>query len=162
MSRINVYTDDDEYEGSTLAGWFTPERAEKVEGDTEWDGNNMADVHVGANRWQRLYRTAQGRYVVETRSAWVNEQTTHRFLTDEQAREWLLVNNSDEHVERWFGELEEEKGPGRPAIGPMVNVRLGAERTARIDAACTEGESRAAAIRRLLDERLDELDELLA
>lgn len=153
MTRINVYTHD-EFEGPRLHGYFYPERAEKVDGDTEWDGNNMADVHVGANRWQNLYRTAQGRYVVETRSAWTTEQTTHRYLTGDEAREWLLINHSDEHVETWFGELEEEKGPGRPEVGPVINVRIGAELAAKVDAARTEGESRAAAIRRLLADAL--------
>lgn len=150
MTRINVYTAADEYDAPALAGWFDPDSAHTVEGRREWDGNNMADVHVGANRWQTLYRTKGGRYVLRQESAWTTEQTTHEFVTDTSAKQWLLINESDDLVEQWFGEIEEEKGPGRPEIGPMVNVRLGEELTAKVDAARTEGESRAAAVRRLL------------
>jgi hypothetical protein len=154
MDRINVF-ETDHYDGaSSLAGWFDADRAEKVEGRREWDGNNMADVHVGANRGQNLYRTAKGRYVVHGWSNWVNEDDTYRFVTEAEAREWLLVNESDDMTEKWFGEIEDEKGPGRPEVGPATNVRLGEDLTAKVDAARQDGESRAAAIRRLLAEAL--------
>ncbi|WP_289007868.1 CopG family transcriptional regulator [uncultured Thermomonospora sp.] len=154
MARINVFAVD-EYDGTrTLAGWFDPDRARAIEGRREWDGNDLADVHVGANRWQTLYRTAGGRWVLETSSAWQHEETTYQFITDEQARQWLLVNGSDDVVEEYFGEIEEERGPGRPEIGPVTTIRLGEELTARVDAARRDGESRAAAIRRLLEAAL--------
>jgi hypothetical protein len=144
MPRINVPY------GDGRVGWFNDDQAEQVEGRREWDGSNMADVHAGANRWQTLYRTKRGQYVLRRESAWQTEQTTYEFVSDEDARDWLLRNESDEEVERWFGEIEEEKGPGRPEIGPAIRVRLGEELTARVDAARVDGESRAAAIRRLL------------
>lgn len=149
MTRINAYDDEGRL------GWFDLESAEAVEGNEEWDGNNMADVHVGANRSNTLYRTKGGRFVLRYDSAWQNEETTYTFIDSERAREWLLKNESDDEVEEWFGEIEEEKGPGRPEIGPMINVRLGKELTAKVDAVRQDGESRAAAIRRLLADALD-------
>lgn len=53
---------------------------------------------------------------------------------------------------------EPERGPGRPEVGPATNLRLGPDRTARIDAIRQHGDSRAATIRRLLDGALDDLD----
>jgi hypothetical protein len=154
MTRINVYTAADEYEGPALAGWFDPDSADKIEGRREWDGQNMADVHVGANRGQILYRTKGGRWVLHNWSSWTNEADSYQFIGDEGAKQWLLINESDAEVERWFGEIEEEKGPGRPEVGPATNVRLGDDLTGKVDAARIEGESRAAAIRRLLADAL--------
>lgn len=154
MDRINVFENGEDDYGRPvrrLAGWFDLDRATPVEGRRKWDGNNRADVHVGANRAQTLYRTAQGRYVLHTTSAWVNEEDVWQFITPERAREWLTINESDDVIEEWFGKLEEETGPGRPEIGPATQVRLGIELTARVDAARAEGESRAAAIRRLVE-----------
>lgn len=155
MSRINVYADT-EFDGPLLSGWFDPDRAERVEGRQEWDGQNMADVHVGANRGQNLYRTAKGRYVLEGWSLWVNESDTYRFLTNDEAREWLLINESDDHVTKWFGELEEERGPGRPETvgGKPVNLRLGDDLTEQISQRGQDGEPFAATVRRLLGEAI--------
>lgn len=44
--------------------------------------------------------------------------------------------------------------PGRPRVGRATIIRLGPELTARVDAARQDGESRAAAIRRLLSDAL--------
>lgn len=155
MDRINVFENGEDDYGRPvrrLAGWFDRDRADQVQGRREWDGSNRADVHVGANRSQTLYRTAQGRYVLHTTSAWVTEEDVWQFITPERAREWLTINESDDVIEAWFGKLEEEEtGPGRPEIGPATQVRLGVELTARVDAARAEGESRAAAIRRLVE-----------
>jgi hypothetical protein len=154
MDRINVFEYGEDDHGRPvrrLAGWFDRDRADQVQGRREWDGNNLADVHVGANRSQTLYRTAQGRYVLHTTSAWVNEKDVWQYITPERAREWLTINKNDDVIEEWFGPLEEETGPGRPEIGPATQIRLGPELTERVDAARAEGESRAAAIRRLVE-----------
>jgi len=154
MSRINIYSVD-EYDGPVLEGWFDPDKALLIEGRREWDGNNHVCVHLRSDaRGQNLYRTAGGRWVLETWSRWQNEEARHEFVSDEQARQWLLINGSDDVVEEYFGEIEEERGPGRPEIGPVTTIRLGEELTARVDAARRDGESRAAAIRRLLEAAL--------
>lgn len=154
MARTNIYRFD-EYEGKQLDGWFDPKKAEAFEEDTRWDGNNNVSVVAGGQfEHEALYRTKAGRWVLNHWSQWEGRPDTYQYVSDDEAREWLLKCGRDEAVEQYFGELEEESGPGRPAIGPMVNVRLGEELTKRVDAARQEGESRAAAIRRLLEQAL--------
>jgi hypothetical protein len=150
MTRTNVYHHD-EYDGDTLAGWFDQDRATAYDGACEWDGSNSADINVGANRWQTLYRTAQGRWVIENRSAWEKEPTTYRFAEPTDAREWLLKNGYDKAVIRHFGPVEEERGPGRPEVGPAVHTRLPQDLVDSIDAMAKDsGVSRAEMIRDLL------------
>jgi hypothetical protein len=151
MNRI-VIAETDEYSGErTVIGHFDYDKAERFEEDTRWDGNNHISVNT-SSQWdhQQLLRTAGGRWVLNTWSQDQGRPETYEFISDDKAREWLLFNKEDEAVEKYFGEVEEEKGPGRPEVGPATNVRLGEELTAKVDAARRDGESRAAAIRRLL------------
>lgn len=156
MARITVYvTDDNPFGGPAerhAAGYFDPDRADFIEGDTYWTGDDHACTHLkDANRKEDLYRTAGGRWVVRTESSWQGEQTRYRFIIDDDAREWLLVNESHDLVEKWFGKQPEEDGPsvgGRPAIGPSINVAYQAELLERIEAAAkAAGLSRAAWLR---------------
>lgn len=161
MARTNVYIypniDDDfgawaESEGRpVLAGHFDLDKAERFKEDTEWDGSNHRSLATGIwYRHEALYRTAGGRWVKNWWSQWQGETETWTFVTDKDAEQWLLLNGHDEAVERFFGEIPEEVGPGRPEIGPPVNVRLG-EHLTGVDAYAKEfGISRAEAVRRLV------------
>lgn len=151
MNRI-VITETDEYTSeTTVVGHFDLDKAEKFDEDTRWDGNNMVSVHpVGSFGHQMLLRTAGGRWVLNSWSQWEGSKDVYEYVSDERARDWLMVNKDDEVIGKYFGEIEEEKGPGRPEVGPATNVRLGEDLTAKVDATRTDGESRAAAIRRLL------------
>lgn len=107
---------------------------------------------VAGGQWEHehLYRTPGGRWVLNHWSQWQGSRETYRFITDDQARDWLLRNESDAIVEKWFGALAEESGPGRPEIGGAVHVRLG-EELARVDAWADEQKiKRAEAVRRLV------------
>jgi hypothetical protein len=54
-------------------------------------------------------------------------------------------------VQRLFGEVEEESGPSRAEFGAPVNIRLGPELLAQVDAyAVQRAISRAEAVRRLV------------
>lgn len=143
-------------------GWFDTDKADRWDGRTEWDGHNMADVHCGATRWQSLYRTAGGRWVLNQRSAWTTERESHEFVEPDAAREWLLLNEDDDAVEKYWGPLPEESGPdlgGRPAIdGSPVNIKFTHGQLARLDAAVAEMRSgdggkasRADVLRALVD-----------
>ncbi len=155
MARTNVYRYDGD-EGKQLQGWFDPKTCELFEEDTRWDGNNHISVVAGGQfEHEGLYRTKKGRWVLNHWSQWEGREETYQFVSDDEAREWLLKCGRDEAVEKYFGELEEESGPGRPAIGPQINIRLGDELTTRVDAAKRDGESRAATIRRLLEQALN-------
>ena len=89
MSRINV-TDP---ETGGLAGWFDGENAKRYPEATRWDGcNNVSVVTGNPYNHQALMRTAQGRWVRNTWSAWQGAYETHEFITPEEARDWLLLN----------------------------------------------------------------------
>lgn len=158
MNRIDVYrypTDELDQDGPYLDGWFDLDKADMIQQDTEWNGNNHISVHT-RSQWdsQTLYRTSGGRWVLNHSSAWQGTTPRWEFVTDEQARRWLTVNNSDAEIAKYFAPLAEESGPaptGRPAVGPAINVRLGDDLLATVDARATdEGVTRAEMIRRLV------------
>jgi hypothetical protein len=164
MQRINVYRYPED-EPRTLDGWFDLDRVtETVEESTRWDGNNAVSVHVDRFEHQVLYRTAQGRWVLHHWSQWQGHEATYTYVDDERARQWLIRNESDDVIERYFGALEEERGPGRPAIGPVIGVRLG-NLLDRVDERARLADAqRPEMIRRLLEQALSEtggtLDEI--
>jgi predicted transcriptional regulator len=153
MARVNVFREADDLTGpagAVLDGWFDDDKAEVVEETTRWNGNNHVSVHtVDQFAHQRLYRTAGGRWVRNCWSQRVTVPETYEFLTDEQARTWLLVNESDGIIEKYLGEpIAEERGPGRPAVGRPVNVRFSEEVIEDLDGvAAAMAQSRADAIR---------------
>jgi hypothetical protein len=156
VSRINVYAEADPYsdEPAALLGWFDPTSAERFDQGKEWDGNNMIGT-VSGSQWidEYLYRTKGGRWVRNTDSTrHMGGPDEYRFITDEEAKDWMLRSgNADEEIERFFGELPEETGPGRPEVGGAVHVRLG-ETLAPVDEyAARIGLKRAAAVRRLVE-----------
>ncbi|MGV7585211.1 ribbon-helix-helix domain-containing protein [Mycobacterium kansasii] len=152
MTRINVY-DADDYEGTrTLAGWFDDDSAESYSEDTRWDGNNHISIPTGS-QWEHehLFRTAGGRWVLHRWSQWQGTTSDYRFVSGNRARDWLLANDHEAAVERLFGPVEPERGPGRPEIGTPINIRLGDELLAQIDSRAAEsGRSRSETIRALL------------
>jgi hypothetical protein len=78
--------------------------------------------------------------------AWVDDDSDfdHAHPEDQWDANEQLTAPDAPHVQ-WRGR------PGRPAVGPIVNVRLDPDLLAQVDAdADAAGESRAAAIRRLL------------
>lgn len=157
MARVNVY----DYESRQRVGHFAPESAELFGEATRWDGENQVSVNsVGRYGHQALYRTAGGRWVLNTWSQWQGVEEKYEFVSPDAAREWLVLNEEDEAVERLFGALGEEEGPnlgGRPKVGDKIDVRLDDELLARVDAARVEAgvSSRAGMIRALVATALD-------
>jgi hypothetical protein len=157
MTRVNVY-DRDPYGESELLGWFDPDACvESIRETPVWNGDNhIGKMSGGQAGYEELYRTKGGRWVRHYNfTSEYNGPEYYEFLTDDQARKWLIEDGDDEIAEKYFGELEEEVGPGRPAIGSPINIRLGDELQARVDAAALPGEKRAATIRRLLEKVLE-------
>jgi len=153
MARVNIYTHD-EYDGKTLSGWFDPQRATRYDSDTKWDGNNRVSV-ITNSQWidEYLYRTAGGRWVLNhDATRYHSGPDDYRFVTDDQAHDWLLRSEcNDDAVKLHFGEIEDERGPGRPEVGKPINVRLGDELLAKVDAeAGRRGKSRADTLRDLV------------
>lgn len=154
MARINVYAYDDEG-AKTLAGWFDPSKADSYLEDSRWNGQNHIGIESGIDHQlggEWLYRTPGGRWV-RNRDAknFYNGPETYEFVTDDEARDWLLRNSHDEAVTKWFGEIEEERGPGRPEVGKPINLRLGDDLLDRVDAeAKRRGKTRAETVRELV------------
>jgi hypothetical protein len=149
MARVNVY---DYTDGPKLDGWFYPEKAESYLEDKDWDGNIQISVHTGSEfEHEMLYRTARGRWVL---NRYTNMRTvpSYEFIDDEAARKWLIKNRDDAAVARHFGELEEERGPGRPEIGQSISWKPGDDLLAKVDAEATRrGKSRADTLRALVE-----------
>jgi hypothetical protein len=154
MARINIYSRD-EFDGSTRLGWYDPDSCvESIDENKEWDGNNHRGVISGGQvGYEMLYRTRGGRWVryYNFRNEF-NGPEFSEFLDPEQAQDWLLRNGSDEIAEKYFGEIEDERGPGRPSIGDPTKIRLSDEQRDKLGRIARDGESLAATIRRLIDE----------
>lgn len=141
--------------------WFDPAAAQAaITEGSRWDGNNHIGVCSGLQTSRAvLYLTGAGRWI-ENRDATheFGGSDSYRFLSSQAAQEWLIRSAdadrggqaAQEALEKYFGEIPEESGPGRPEIGGAVHVRLGDE-LARVDAwAAKEGIKRAEAVRRLV------------
>lgn len=158
MARINIHIADDYTGGRILAGWFDPAASEVFKEGTRWNGNNHIGVCSGGQvGYEILYRTRGGRWVLNRDfTSEFDGGDIYRFVSDDEARDWLTRSEiNDEAIERYFGEVEEEKGPGRPEIGRLVGVRFPDDILAALDArAEVEGVKRAELIRRLVTEAL--------
>lgn len=163
MTRINIY-DRGEYSSGELIGWFTLESCtETVDEGKNWNGESrsgtMSGLQVG---YEELLRTAGGRWVrhYDGRNEY-NGPEYYEFVTDGEARTWLLKNNTEESdavLKQHFGEPEEEIGPskgGRPAVGSAISTAYSADLLARIDAAAdAAGVTRAAWLRQAAETAL--------
>lgn len=161
MTRITVYTSN----GDTRLGWFDLDAAEvvQVEG-TRWDGNNMRGILSGLQtETAALYRTKGGRWAenVDSRREF-DGSDQWRFLTDEEARNWILscgADDAEDNLAKWFPDTPDESGPspapGRPAVGTPINVAYPKDLLDRIEAAAkAEGLTRAAWLRKAAEQAL--------
>lgn len=161
MDRTNV-TARDEYTGELdVIGWFDRDRATEWQEDTRWDGNNHISLATGSQHdHEKLLRTAQGRWVIHSSSAWQTVQDAWRYIDGDDARTWLIANEYDAAAiaDAGLGELPEESGPslgGRPAIGGKALLSLGDDLLAQLVAeADRRGVTRAALVRELLSSAL--------
>lgn len=161
MQRITIY-DTDEYGESTRLGWFDLDAATHVlKEDDYWDGNNMHGMVSGMqiNR-ASLYMTKGGRWVENSdHRPEFNGPDIWRFLTPDEAREWMIKSggvDAEEALAEYFPETPDEEGPpsnpqgGRPAVGPTINVAYPSDLRSRIDAAAERsGLTRAAWLRQI-------------
>ncbi|MFF0166769.1 type II toxin-antitoxin system HicB family antitoxin [Streptomyces prasinus] len=163
MNRITIYSTEMNYDGDyDRLGWFDLDAAEHIlEESSRWDGQVMRGVISGmqVNRAQ-LYRTSGGRWVENQDSRpEFNGPNVWRFLTDDEAREWMVKSGGTEaeaELEKWFPDTPDESGPdskgGRPAVGPTINVAYPRDLLDKIESAAkTEGLSRAAWLRKVAE-----------
>lgn len=144
MRRVTIEWEDED--GTPRLGWFDWDKA------TTWEEKPFYD----AQSHTQLVRTSQGRWVINSWSAWVDVKEKWSYITAEQARDWLIRNEHDDKViAAALGETpESESGPasvGRPRVGDRVEVRIPEEMLAWIDGAGQQpGETRADTIRRIV------------
>ena len=156
MDRTNIFAAHDD---KTIAGWFDYDKATRWD-DRDYNNNGSR----GTGRGDGVVRTAGGKWLSLRWTIWQGEEWTHVYITDDEARDWLIASNEDAAVEEYFGELasEEDRRPGRPEIGGPVQVRFPESQLARIDAYAkaqgTQGISRAEAIRQLTEVALLDLE----
>lgn len=154
MARIMLTEYDDALGKPIVIGWFDPAKSTRFDQGQRSDGRNLLGTVTGS-QWvdESLYRTASGRWVLNIDRTKINYgPDTYRFLTDDEARDWLIRSeiNDDALVEH-FGDVPDESGPrpGRPAIGGQIKVSMAPDMLAQIDAAATTaGVTRSEWIRR--------------
>ena len=63
---------------------------------TRWNGNNHISVNTGS-QWEHetLYKSSKGRYYLIYESQWQGSTPSCRFITDEEAVKWLLLNDHE-------------------------------------------------------------------
>lgn len=62
----------------------------------EWDGRNQISKATG-RQWdhQRLYRSRNGRYYIESWSEWQGSRDHAEWVSPEEAARWLLINGRE-------------------------------------------------------------------
>ena len=153
MARINVFSHDPEgFEPRRMVGWFDPDKSQSWAEGTRWNGSNTVSLATGAQfTHEHLYRTLGGRWVIETWSQWEGVETTYRFVSTDEAYDWLIRCDYDsEEVARITGiGVPEETGPGTDAT--TLKLLLSRELLAATDAeAARVGISRAEWVRQTL------------
>lgn len=131
MNRINVFEHPPagDFSEAKLVGHFDFDKAEEWS-DRDHDNNGSG----GTGRGQAVIRTAGGLWVLRRWTIWQDQTDGFEFISDDQAQEWLLRNNFDDAVTEYFGEIEEERGPGRSRIGDRLTVRFPPDVRAKIKA----------------------------
>lgn len=150
MAKITVRDEHGEVEG-----WFTEDKALKFTEDASWDGSNWISAATGS-QWthEDLYRTAGGRWVLHWWSQESGVLGGYRFIDEDDALKWLLANRYEEDdISKHFSRgIDEERGPGRPPVGDVVQVRFDPAKIKMLDALARDEEtSRAEIIRRLVN-----------
>ena len=126
-------------ETGQYAGHFKKARADRIDAPSDWsEAHGDTISQATGSQWvdETLYRTAGGRWVLNhDRSRLHGGSDTYRFVTPEEAEQWMLnCGVEDETIARFF-RVEEEVVYGRPEVGPQVNLRMPEDLRGRIDAA---------------------------
>ncbi len=85
----------------------TDNAQQEWEETTDWNGNNHISRATGS-QWahETLYKSAKGRYYIESTSQYQGSLPTARWLTPQEAARWLLL--MDENLPQDLEALAEE------------------------------------------------------
>src|SRR5690625_784063 len=124
MLRVNIHkqTYGIDSEGWEFDGWFDHAKAEVWRGE-EYAPGQRTD----------LLRTKQGQWLRGHITNWQGQESRYERITPDEARQWLIEDGDyDEDLTKYFGELDEERDPGRPSEGTRSEERrVGKECRAR-------------------------------
>ncbi len=78
--------------------WFDLSSSEAFFEAADFDGNTHISTATGV-QWdhQRLYRTAGGRWILNSWSQWEGSTKTYVEITDAEAAAWLVIAREDPH-----------------------------------------------------------------
>lgn len=64
--------------------------------ETDWNGNNHISRNTGS-QWEHetLYLSSKGRYYLVHESQWQGRLPSAEFISDEQAAQWLALNEHE-------------------------------------------------------------------
>ncbi|MDY0003134.1 MAG: hypothetical protein RBU30_17675 [Polyangia bacterium] len=80
-------------EGLPTAMWFDPSRATMWKEGTRFDGHNHVSLCSGDKfGHQALYRTATGRWVLNSWSQWQGSVETYQLIDARSAAAWFVAN----------------------------------------------------------------------
>jgi hypothetical protein len=78
--------------------WFETGKAERFDETTWHDGNNHIS-HATGSQWdhEALWRTAGGKWVLNSWSQWQGSRETYVEISNEDAARWLVKNDLEPH-----------------------------------------------------------------
>lgn len=84
--------------GRKTGRYFDAEKAECFKENTFWDGNNQISKVTGS-QWnhESLYRTASGKWVLNTYSQYQGSIETYEIITPEEAAQWFVKNEFEDN-----------------------------------------------------------------
>lgn len=148
MARTLIYRYSDT-EPPEPVGSFDLDRADSFAASPAPVRKSRDGRSVKKSAPQTLYRTDDGAWVRATRfDPPVGD--IYEYVTDLAASSWLSSNGYAEVAESLADETPERR-PGRPAIGGLIQVRLGELAEAVDDFARDQGVARSAAVRQLIE-----------
>lgn len=88
-----------------VAGRFSIDAAEVYESQTYWDGRNTRQCAT-RSQWdhETLYRTAGGRWVMHSWSAWQGREERWELVHDDTVEAWCLRAERHDVLERYWPE----------------------------------------------------------
>jgi len=66
-----------------------------------------AGYDEGTGRWNKLYRTKKGNWVLVHITCWQGERCSAEIISDEEAKAFILEYGDDETIKRYCSDVEE-------------------------------------------------------
>lgn len=77
--------------------WFDMDKTTEFKNRYFWDGYNNVSKSAGKHNHESIYRTANGKWVLEFTSQWQDINDSYTELDDEEAAAWFMKNEYDDY-----------------------------------------------------------------